>query len=306
MQCCRSSLQALIASCCVAAQVENAAIGLPSVEPETLAAAVRGHHDWPVDRVVLVDCRYEYEHAGGCVAGAVNMQVCIVPPLISWRCSQSFCVADAVKMQVCAVSCCVRAASRGICIALRSVSMLTSEASDTVEPLLYCLVPAFAVLSLQDLTDAGPQQGNGHRDLSAGCAFSSKHALAATLARSWYYVLTLFRLLQDPTEMEAATIGASGAVDWSRTVVVFYCEFSSERGPRMFRHIRNLDRRLHLASYPALAVPHMYVLAGGYKAFQVGTRLPSQAPVLCWAVTRNRDPGETRKAALMLLHLDPV
>lgn len=71
--------------------------------------------------------------------------------------------------------------------------------------------------------------------------------------------------------MEDATIGAAGSVDWARTPIVFYCEFSSERGPRMFRHIRNLDRRLHLASYPALTVPHMYVLAGGYKAFQVSS-----------------------------------
>ena len=72
--------------------------------------------------------------------------------------------------------------------------------------------------------------------------------------------------------MEDATIGAAGAVDWAVTPIVFYCEFSSERGPRMFRHIRNLDRHMHLAAYPALAVPHMYVLAGGYKAFQVRCR----------------------------------
>lgn len=75
--------------------------------------------------------------------------------------------------------------------------------------------------------------------------------------------------MQDPTAVEEASIGAAGTVDWARTPIIFYCEFSSERGPRMFRHIRNLDRRMHLASYPALAVPHMYVLAGGYKAFQV-------------------------------------
>ncbi len=69
--------------------------------------------------------------------------------------------------------------------------------------------------------------------------------------------------------MEEATVGAAGRTDWARTAVVFYCEFSSERGPRMFRHIRNLDRTLHMVHYPALAVPHMYVLAGGYRAFQV-------------------------------------
>jgi hypothetical protein len=81
--------------------------------------------------------------------------------------------------------------------------------------------------------------------------------------------------MQDPTAVEAATIGAAGAVDWAVTPIIFYCEFSSERGPRMFRHIRNLDRRMHLASYPALAVPHMYVLAGGFKAFQVWPHQPA-------------------------------
>ena len=74
--------------------------------------------------------------------------------------------------------------------------------------------------------------------------------------------------LQNPAEMEAMTLEAGG-MDWGRTAVVLYCEFSSERGPRMFRHVRNLDRCRHLVVYPALAVPHMYVMSGGYKAFQV-------------------------------------
>lgn len=63
--------------CHTRSQVENAAIGLPSIEPETLAEALTGRHDWPVDRLLLVDCRYEYEHVGGCVLGALNMQVCL-------------------------------------------------------------------------------------------------------------------------------------------------------------------------------------------------------------------------------------
>ena len=49
-------------------------------------------------------------------------------------------------------------------------------------------------------------------------------------------------------------------------VYVFYCEFSSERAPRMWRHVRNLDRRDHMSTYPALSFPHAYVLAGGFKA----------------------------------------
>lgn len=51
------------------------------------------------------------------------------------------------------------------------------------------------------------------------------------------------------------------------TALVFHCEFSSERAPRMFRALRRLDRHRHAAQYPRLRFPQMFVLAGGYKAF---------------------------------------
>ena len=35
----------------------------------------------------------------------------------------------------------------------------------------------------------------------------------------------------------------------------------------MFRYLRNMDRRKHLADYPKLTFPHMYVLKGGYQTF---------------------------------------
>ena len=35
----------------------------------------------------------------------------------------------------------------------------------------------------------------------------------------------------------------------------------------MFRYLRNMDRRQHLADYPKLTFPHMYVLKGGYQTF---------------------------------------
>jgi len=50
-------------------------------------------------------------------------------------------------------------------------------------------------------------------------------------------------------------------------VYVFYCEFSSERAPKMWQHVRNLDRRDHVADYPALSFPQVYVLRGGFDAF---------------------------------------
>uniref|UniRef100_A0A8C8VNU5 M-phase inducer phosphatase n=1 Tax=Pelusios castaneus TaxID=367368 RepID=A0A8C8VNU5_9SAUR len=50
-----------------------------------------------------------------------------------------------------------------------------------------------------------------------------------------------------------------------RIVLVFHCEFSSERGPKMCRYMREEDRAMN--EYPALHYPELYVLKGGYKEF---------------------------------------
>ncbi|XP_006204653.1 M-phase inducer phosphatase 3 isoform X3 [Vicugna pacos] len=50
-----------------------------------------------------------------------------------------------------------------------------------------------------------------------------------------------------------------------RIIIVFHCEFSSERGPRMCRSLRAEDRALN--RYPALYYPELYILKGGYRDF---------------------------------------
>ncbi|XP_030574683.1 M-phase inducer phosphatase 2 isoform X2 [Archocentrus centrarchus] len=50
-----------------------------------------------------------------------------------------------------------------------------------------------------------------------------------------------------------------------RVVIIFHCEFSSERGPRMCRFVRERDRALN--EYPTLHYPELYILKGGYKDF---------------------------------------
>lgn len=52
-----------------------------------------------------------------------------------------------------------------------------------------------------------------------------------------------------------------------RQILVFHCEFSSERGPKLSRLLREKDRQIHILQYPALKHPEIYVLEGGYKAF---------------------------------------
>lgn len=53
--------------------------------------------------------------------------------------------------------------------------------------------------------------------------------------------------------------------DGKRVIVMFHCEFSSERGPRMCRYVRERDRLGN--EYPKLHYPELYILKGGYKEF---------------------------------------
>ena len=50
-------------------------------------------------------------------------------------------------------------------------------------------------------------------------------------------------------------------------VLIFHCEFSSERGPKLMREIRERDRMINKLNYPCLSYPEMYLLEGGYKSF---------------------------------------
>lgn len=50
-------------------------------------------------------------------------------------------------------------------------------------------------------------------------------------------------------------------------VLLFHCEFSSERAPRMALHVRRQDRLSNGHRYPHLSHPHLYILDGGYRAF---------------------------------------
>ncbi|XP_069816682.1 M-phase inducer phosphatase 1 [Dendropsophus ebraccatus] len=62
-------------------------------------------------------------------------------------------------------------------------------------------------------------------------------------------------LLRNPIQPQGA----------KRVIIIFHCEFSSERGPRMCKFLREKDRDMN--EYPQLHYPELYILSGGYKDF---------------------------------------
>ena len=85
---------------------------------------------------------------------------------------------------------------------------------------------------------------------------------------------------------EEAQAGNNGS-----TAIVFHCEFSSERAPRMALHVRNLDRQHNKTSYPTLLYPEMYILDGGYKNYwqQHGDKCEPQSAYVPMRCPQYRD-----------------
>ncbi|XP_050360078.1 M-phase inducer phosphatase 3-like isoform X2 [Nymphalis io] len=52
-----------------------------------------------------------------------------------------------------------------------------------------------------------------------------------------------------------------------RSILVFHCEFSLERGPKLSRFLRSSDRAKNKENYPSLHYPEVYLLHEGYRAF---------------------------------------
>ena len=50
-------------------------------------------------------------------------------------------------------------------------------------------------------------------------------------------------------------------------LIIFHCEYSQMRAPKMYRFLREIDRKIHVHSYPKLFYPNLYILEGGYREF---------------------------------------
>ena len=52
-----------------------------------------------------------------------------------------------------------------------------------------------------------------------------------------------------------------------RDIIIFHCEFSSQRAPDFYKKLREKDRMVNMEVFPALYYPECYLLHLGYKEF---------------------------------------
>lgn len=67
-------------------------------------------------------------------------------------------------------------------------------------------------------------------------------------------------------ELMAKELFESGCAT-PNTLLIFHCEYSVHRAPRMAKFVRNRDRAVNDFQYPKLSYPEMYILDGGYSKF---------------------------------------
>ncbi|XP_062404627.1 cell division cycle 25 homolog d isoform X2 [Sardina pilchardus] len=121
----------------------------------------------------------------------------------------------------------------------------------------------------------------------------------AQVQKAFHHGLTLGQFSRSPEEQNSSSPETGpGALSplqskSQRKLLIFHCELSSKRGPRLCKYLRKLDRNLHSCVYPHLYHPEVYLLHGGYKQFF--TCFPDLCDPKGYVPMRHRDFREQLK-----------
>ena len=101
---------------------------------------------------------------------------------------------------------------------------------------------------------------NGLMKISSQTSYSSEKEQNASLETFW-----------SPTKEIRSKFSDLGISEkkfpFSKKKIIFHCEFSQARGPKMYQLLRSYDREINYFQYPKLTYPNLCILEGGYSHF---------------------------------------
>jgi rhodanese-related sulfurtransferase len=238
-------------------KVENAfTFNAYLLNPLKLVDVLNGHFDNQIDEFIIIDSRYPYEFEGGHITNALNIynRETIYSEMFLKR--LNFKNSNLHRLPTSASNSCL------------SNLQVVSETSQQANGMLnHAHSTSTACLSQMDTDQceieknlfSSPLQLNGHHgsggDGCGGGIYDGGDSSSNSTA--------------------AATSATSSDID-KRVIVIFHCEFSSERGPSLLRFLRSQDRSLNEKCYPNLYYPELYLLEGGYKSFYESFKVTSR------------------------------
>ncbi|VDL97751.1 unnamed protein product [Schistocephalus solidus] len=249
--------------------IERTGAGLNFVSTETVASLLRGDYEKKGVKFMIVDCRYPYEYEGGHVKTAVNL-------FTHDNMVQE--VFNRVPAQFPPGTGPPRLLGEGLS---RRLAIPKPEVP----------LPEFSDHSSTDESDSLVDQDS---DLLEEDPVEQAPAAAAPTP----VVFELHSFVSDPPSSRSFQSGSQDSAASSRHlqasgedspeppepsfVVIFHCEFSSQRAPHLpYAHcirysllcfcratfLRRIDRTTNYHRYPFLFFPELYVMKGGYSEF---------------------------------------
>ncbi|KAF6777256.1 hypothetical protein AHF37_02802 [Paragonimus kellicotti] len=221
--------------------VQRTDSGLHCVSIDTVADLVNDSHEKRNISYVIVDCRFPYEYEGGHIRGAVNIftHSDLVQEIFNRVPAQRPPGKPGPPKLL------GEGLSRRLAVApkepLSAPCEPVSDDDDSEDDADFGHFTSEA--SQLELAAAQVGEGNNTNDAS-GPLDSNLSALSSGTSSS----------------------GSSGPQE-PAFVVIFHCEFSSQRAPDLATFLRNVDRMSNYHRYPFLYFPEIYIMKGGYSAF---------------------------------------
>ncbi|KAL3320189.1 hypothetical protein Ciccas_001127 [Cichlidogyrus casuarinus] len=232
--------------------------GLNCVSVDTVCDLMQGnikHLNNDIQKYLIIDCRYPYEYENGHLQGAINIYT------HSELIEQIF-TRVPVKMYGSK-----EAKSLGPCLKRR----LSEIKLDPLEDAL--LDAELEKLSFQEQDTEADDTPLDSSSFFFGNEVEELHmdilqaSMSHSRSRNPSLAETSLTSMGEASSSDSSTSFNASFLKDPAFMVIFHCEFSSQRAPSLATFLRSIDRKSNFERYPFLFFPEIYIMKGGYSAF---------------------------------------